>query len=1537
MNKPIHGEERNRPTPPGAERIATDSEDRSERITTGFDPASDGACRCNAQSDAAPARSECITTDSEQAMERSERVDAKTRRTPDRSERIDVKADPAAGRMQHTAAAENPPTKSARVTDRNQEMAVHFEHPNILVSAGAGTGKTESMTNRVVRKILEHYTIGEILVLTFTNAAAAEMKGRIEEKLRAAAMTQTDPDLRRHILSELAAVDNAHIQTFHSFCSDIIREHHHLSEISPDFYVLSERERADLLDRAFLHVFTAPNEPTPNESAVTPEGFEPAPNESAVTPEGFEPTPNESAVSREGFEASEVNESAVTPQGSRQARAADIAFDLPSGAPHAADRYYWFRHFDRPGAPHKFKQAVLALLGHAENSPHFAQALADMNAYTPEHAARIQTAFAEILAREAAAAEQLLAEYQLFAEHAPDLVVTGKSKTAKAFFAQKCDDFRNRLGLALQGEPLTKPDATRIASASVLAEPIEAEICGVCYHTMDEYYAASKEKASELRAAIESLKDLAEIGRDLTTRLDFYSARYRSFARMVQRTKDVFTRMKRERGFIDFSDQEHIAYELLCIDEVRDAVSGRFRLVFVDENQDSSEIQEAIIQKAAYRAQLFKVGDIKQSIYGFRNASPELFERQMKESLMFDSDCENPPSDEALAQAGRVRIPLNTNFRTVQPILDAVNEVFAAEMPEYYDNATLRNGLGKAGHPELPPVRLVEISVHPDGERREGKYLGANEAEEPSGAQMRRVDAAAHAAPGECAEPRGTELLTAESSHADLAPPIGEPPSAESASAESPSDKSMSAESRSAESGGAASCANEAEAWSNEEAEAHYVAREILRIRETERRIFGASSGFKDFAVLHRSMGANPMAYRNVFARYGIPLEVQVGDELAEFPEVRMVIAAIRGILNPYCEVDFVAALMSPFFGFTVSEMYRLSRIAKQGGADASLSYCDLFMRVAGEQGTGAALKEGSPAAGAALASAAEPGGEGALAHGVGTDVSQGDREAGGSAENSAGQNGGASSGEIAFDLGAALCTKMASAWNTMSRLRAYSHYLSAYEFLWRLYDTSGYFDRMAEYQGGAYRQDNLIHFADLVRGISEPIGEYMEALRTAAPEDKAEISEEVDAVKLITCHKSKGMGFKHVFLCGLGRGFNKKDLRGELIHVRTFGAAFQGLPDEEDMPVENTLYRALQRIGEEEICAEELRVLYVAMTRAKETLTMCRVAKNRPPEHSFAGILERYRYAIPTESVTVGQEPPERITNEDAESTKARRETASEPPARHTDKDGKAGAADTDFARACDCVIENSGDDEAREEGAHQTVVCDEAGAWRWRDANNQTLAEYIPVELRMPNFMKDRSAALEFGRRSHRALELFDFRLLLGAESHAIDAEGDGAAGAAEKVAADAWNGGEENAAETAADAVGKREAANAALDAIIEAHVDEDLRGVRRFLRSDLAMRIAHADAIYKEADYVDFTDAGKVQGIIDLFFIEGDHIVLVDYKTDQFKTEEDIRRLQENYSRQLLRYKELLEKVYRREVSEIYLYMLHGEGRQVKMEF
>ena len=138
-----------------------------------------------------------------------------------------------------------------------QKAAVESRGSMVLVSAGAGSGKTRVLTERLMRRICDPESptdLDRFLIITYTRAAAGELRGRMMQELAAA--LARDPANRR-LRRQSALVRRAQIGTIHSFCAAFLREHSHLAGISPDFAVLDEQRAAGMMARALERVLEA--------------------------------------------------------------------------------------------------------------------------------------------------------------------------------------------------------------------------------------------------------------------------------------------------------------------------------------------------------------------------------------------------------------------------------------------------------------------------------------------------------------------------------------------------------------------------------------------------------------------------------------------------------------------------------------------------------------------------------------------------------------------------------------------------------------------------------------------------------------------------------------------------------------------------------------------------------------------------------------------------------------------------------------------------------------------------------------------------------------------------------------------------------------------------------------------------------------------------------------------------------------------------------------------------------------------------------
>lgn len=173
---------------------------------------------------------------------------------------------------------------------------------------------------------------------------------------------------------------------------------------------------------------------------------------------------------------------------------------------------------------------------------------------------------------------------------------------------------------------------------------------------------------------------------------------------IVEEFEKIYANAKREENGLDFADLEHFALEILGDDEVSQSVKDKYKYVFVDEYQDVNDIQEEIIKRVS-QDNLFMVGDVKQSIYGFRGCRPEIFFKKHQD----------------MQACGKKTQLLNYNFRSAGAIIDFVNQVFSFSMTEeYYGESYSKNSMlvGGGVYPEDAYGRCQMHHIKGEGKTR---------------------------------------------------------------------------------------------------------------------------------------------------------------------------------------------------------------------------------------------------------------------------------------------------------------------------------------------------------------------------------------------------------------------------------------------------------------------------------------------------------------------------------------------------------------------------------------------------------------------------------------------------------------------------------------------------------------------------------------------------------------------------------------------------------------------------------------------------
>ena len=445
---------------------------------------------------------------------------------------------------------------------------------SLIVCAAAGSGKTAVLVERIVQLVKEGCPVESMLVVTFTNAAAGEMRQRIGAALDLAARER--PELG----AQAMALSRASISTLHRFCGNLLREHFQALGVDPAFRIGDEQECGVLSAQAM-------------EDAL--------------------------------YACYEV--------GSEDFLSADRCFEQETLAELARALYGFMMTRPQPWAWLDSALAVCAM--------------------TEDELARSPAA--RLIADDAR--EQIL---QLQRDALQTLALC-RSEKGPVHYEAACAQDVSLLGdladAAARGYMLLRAELGN-ANFAALGRKKKGDVFD---EDMAEQVKRRREGMKKAVAALKALlgASLEEAAQDLQRT----AAPLRGIAELTRTYDALYSATKRQRGLMDFNDLEHGALRALQSEEVRRALGERYRYVFIDEYQDSSAIQEAIVGSFARERGMFLVGDVKQSIYRFRQAEPGLF---LARAAQYDRQ-EN--------EAAR-RIDLQRNFRSRANVLAGVNAVF---------------------------------------------------------------------------------------------------------------------------------------------------------------------------------------------------------------------------------------------------------------------------------------------------------------------------------------------------------------------------------------------------------------------------------------------------------------------------------------------------------------------------------------------------------------------------------------------------------------------------------------------------------------------------------------------------------------------------------------------------------------------------------------------------------------------------------------------------------------------------------------------
>ena len=602
---------------------------------------------------------------------------------------------------------------------------------------------------------------------------------------------------------------------------------------------------------------------------------------------------------------------------------------------------------------------------------------------------------------------------------------------------------------------------------------------------------------------------------------------------------EIFSKRKRDKNIVDFTDIEHFALNILVKDvetaidengekhqniiktEVAKKYTEKFEEIAIDEYQDSNLVQEFILSSISRGNNMFMVGDVKQSIYRFRQAMPKLFldkyEKfetvgtvpkcltnmsdfvENKETTNIDKksetnlDCPN-------CLNGR-KIQLFKNFRSRDNILDFTNLIFKNIMGqdlgevEYDENEYLN--FGAEDYKQTNQNLKTEINIIDTKKDEENQQLYDNKNQENY------------------------------SNYTNV-------PEYENIDQNDDED--------------------ELEHIENIELEAKYVAKKIKELVDSKYQIYDRKKEcfrdikYKDIAILLRSTKDKASIYEQEIMNLGMPVFSDSNQEYLDSIEIQTIMSLLKIIDNPMQDIPLVTVLRSNIGGFTDNELVEIRLSDKYD----NFYNCILKAKV---------------------------------------------------------------------DVKPELRQKIENFLNNIEKWRKEQEYLALDELIWKIYSDTGYYNYVGLMPNGNLRQANLKMLFERAKkyetasfkGLYNFIN-FIDKLKTNSGDMSAAkiIGENDDVIRIMSIHKSKGLEFPIVFLVNSNKQFNEQDIRKNpvLLH-QDIGIGAKYIDYNAQVQYDTLTREAVKNVITNENISEEMRILYVALTRAKEKLIITGVSND--------------------------------------------------------------------------------------------------------------------------------------------------------------------------------------------------------------------------------------------------------------------------------------------------------------------------------------
>ena len=536
---------------------------------------------------------------------------------------------------------------SERKWTDEQLSAINARGKTLLVSAAAGSGKTATLTERIIRRLLDRenpVTIDSLLIVTYTNAAAGELRQKISSALEAAVKDNPED---AGLLRQLMMLPSAKIKTIDAFCNDVLRANVDRAGLPPS-YRISTGAECEILSSAILEGLI--------DSVYSGE------NPDIATPDEFEALAECLTDSKHTEDLAEVMKFVYDKcQSSLQGTA--ILSEL-------VDIYN----------PEKYTNA--------ESTLHGGYIMNKLSECLAHHIDRLR-----IYSRELESATSLDSAYLPTVDG--DIAALTKIQQLVGY-----DKKREAIS------DLTFATIKRASKKTPLMEDF-AEYRNIMKKDLLDY------KGMFLYSEKEWKKLYSSLYRVLTTLCKFIFA-----------FDKLFIKEKRQRGIVTYADLERYTYNCLWKNgertDIADNLSKQFSEIYIDEYQDVNALQDKIFEAISKPNNRFMVGDIKQSIYGFRSARPEIF-ASMKATYS--------PLNESFGDTASIF--MSSNFRCDKGVVDFTNEIFDKMFSLLGDSIGYQEGdrLGYAKiHETEPPYLRPEVAIAVPKKYRDEEDMSAEDA-----------------------------------------------------------------------------------------------------------------------------------------------------------------------------------------------------------------------------------------------------------------------------------------------------------------------------------------------------------------------------------------------------------------------------------------------------------------------------------------------------------------------------------------------------------------------------------------------------------------------------------------------------------------------------------------------------------------------------------------------------------------------------------------------------------------------------------------